>query len=60
MLRANPLTTGATVAMRVYRRSDLPKPGGERMRPTLSLFGGATPTDGQPVEIVVESFVYTP
>ena len=54
------LDTGATVATYVYRGSDVPKPGDERVRLNLWLFGGAAPSDGQPVEIVVESFAYTP
>ena len=47
-----------TVATYVYRGSRVPKPGDERVRLNLWLFGGAGPTDGQPVEIVVESFAY--
>jgi hypothetical protein len=54
------LAAGATVARSVYRGSDVPKPGDERVRLNLCLIGGAAPSDGQPVEIVVESFVFTP
>jgi hypothetical protein len=54
------LDTGATVATYVYRGADVPKPGDERVRLNLWLFGGAAPQDGQPVEIVVESFAFTP
>lgn len=49
-----------TVARLVYRGSDVPKPGDERVRPNLWLFGGAAPSHGQPVEIVVESFTFAP
>jgi hypothetical protein len=54
------LDTGAAVASYVYRGSDVPKPGDERVRLNLWLFGGAAPTNGQGVEIVVESFVFAP
>ena len=54
------LATGASVATYVYRGSDVPKPGDERVRLNLWLFGGTAPSDGQPVEIVVESFAYAP
>jgi hypothetical protein len=54
------LDTGATVATYVYRGSDVPKPGDERVRLNLWLFGGAAPSDGQPVEIVIESFAFAP
>jgi hypothetical protein len=50
----------AAVATHVYRGSDVPKPGHERVRLNLWLFGGAVPSDGQPVEIVVESFAFAP
>lgn len=52
--------TRATVARYVYRGTRVPKPGDERARRTLWLFGGAVPHDGQPVEIVVESFAFAP
>ena len=54
------LDTGAQVATYVYRGADVPKPGDERVRLNLWLFGGNAPTNGQPVEIVVESFTFTP
>ncbi len=54
------LDTGATVAAYVYRGADAPKPGDERVRLNLWLFGGAPPSDGAPVEVVVESFTFTP
>jgi hypothetical protein len=44
----------------LYRGSDVPKPGDERVRGNLWLFGGAAPSDGQPVEIVIESFAFAP
>jgi hypothetical protein len=49
-----------TVATYVYRGSGVPKPGGECVRRNLWLFGGTGPSDGQPVEIVAESFAYAP
>lgn len=54
------LDTGATVAAYSYVGTDVPKPGDERVRLNLWLFGGAAPTNGQPVEVVVESFVFAP
>ena len=54
------LDTGATVATYVYRGSDVPKPGDERVRLNLWLYGGSAPSDGQPVEIVVEAFTFAP
>lgn len=54
------LDTGATVATYVYRGSDVPKPGDERVRLNLWLYGGSAPSDGQPVEIVVEAFAFAP
>ena len=54
------LDTGATVASGVYSGTDVPRPGDERVRLNLWLFGGAAPSNGQPVEVVVESFAFTP
>lgn len=48
------------VATYVYRGSDVPKPGDERVRRNLWLFGGEGPSNGQQVEIVVESFADAP
>lgn len=50
----------AAVARHVYRGTSLSKPGDERLRPNLWLYGGAAPSDGQPVEIVVTSFAFAP
>jgi hypothetical protein len=44
----------------VYRGSDVPKPGDERVHLNLWLFGGAAPANGLGVEIVVESFAFAP
>lgn len=38
----------------------VPVPGGENPRINLWLFRGAAPTDGQPVEVIIESFSHTP
>ncbi len=43
-----------------YSGTDVPKPGDERVRLNLWLFNGSAPTDGQPVEVVVGSFAFTP
>lgn len=52
--------TGEIVATYLYRGTDVPKPGDERVRLNLWLYGGAPPMNGQPVEIVVESFTFAP
>ena len=48
------------LATYVYRGSDVPKPGDEGVRLNLWLFGRGAPSNGQPVEIVVESFADAP
>jgi hypothetical protein len=50
----------ALVATYVYRGTRVPKPGDERACPNLWRYGGAAPSDIQPVEIVVESFACAP
>lgn len=42
-----------------YDGPDVPVPGGENPRINLWLFGGQAPTDGQPVEVIVDSFTHT-
>ena len=54
------LDTGAVVASYTYTGADVPKPGDERVRLNLWLFNGAAPTNNLPVEVVVESFAFTP
>jgi hypothetical protein len=54
------LDTGATVFSCTYTGADVPKPGDERVHINLWLFGGAAPTNAQPVEVVVESFAFAP
>jgi hypothetical protein len=54
------LDTGAVIASYVYAGADVPSPRDERVRLNLWLFGGSAPLDGRPVEVVVESFVFTP
>ncbi|HEX3265650.1 MAG TPA: hypothetical protein VHR16_08265 [Candidatus Limnocylindrales bacterium] len=48
------------VAAYVYRGADLSKPRGDAARMNLWLDGGAPPSDVQPVEAVVETFLFTP
>lgn len=43
-----------------YTGLDIPEPGGENPRINLWLFRGAAPTNGQNVEVVFESFAFTP
>lgn len=54
------LDTNAVVASYTYAGSDVPIPGDERVRLNLWLFQGRAPMNGQPVEVVVESFAFTP
>lgn len=58
--RPSPRATTLLVATHLYRGTDVPKPGDERVRLNLWLFNGAAPMNGQPVEIVVESFAFAP
>jgi hypothetical protein len=51
---------GGRIATYTYTGSDVPTPGDERVRLNLWLFGGNPPTNGQPVEVIVESFAFTP
>lgn len=48
------------IAAYTYAGTDVPPAGDERVRLNLWLFGGTGPTDGQPVEIVIKSFTFTP
>lgn len=50
----------APYATFAYSGTDVPRPGDERVRLNLWLFGGRAPIDGQPVEVVVSSFRFTP
>jgi hypothetical protein len=43
-----------------YVGDDVPIPGGENPRINLWLFRGSTPTDGQPIEVVISDFSFTP
>jgi len=43
-----------------YVGSDVPVPGGENPRMNLWLFRGTAPASGQPVEIVISAFSWTP
>lgn len=52
--------SGAHIASASYAASDVPPSSDERVRLNLWLFEGRAPTDGQPVEIVVDSFTFTP
>ncbi len=51
---------GAQIASYSYAGADVPPSGDERVRLNLWLFQGAAPTDGQPVEVIIESFAFTP
>ena len=43
-----------------YRGSSVPVEGNENVRINLWLFNGAPPSDGNDVEVIVRSFVFTP
>jgi hypothetical protein len=52
--------TGSTIAAYSYAGSDVPTSRDERVRLNLWLFGGTPPADGQPIEVIVESFAFAP
>jgi len=51
---------GSVIASWSYVGSDVPVPGSENPRINLWLFRGAAPTDGQPIEVVIDRFAFTP
>ena len=53
-------SNGAPFASYTYAGADVPPSGDERVRLNLWLFNGTAPTDGQPVEVIIDSFVFTP
>ena len=53
------LDTGASQTF-TYTGADVPKPGDERVHLNLWLFGGAAPSNGAPVDVVIESFQFVP
>jgi len=53
-------SSGAPIASYTYVGSDVPTTADERVRLNLWLFGGDAPTDGQPVEVIITSFAFTP
>jgi hypothetical protein len=52
-------SSAASPASWTYTGSDVPVPGGEHARMNLWLYNGSAPTNGQPVEVVVQSFTVT-
>ena len=52
--------TGTTIAARTYLGADVPRPGDERVRLNLWLFGGSAPINGAAAEVVVSSFTFSP
>jgi hypothetical protein len=53
-------SSAASPSTWTYAGPDVPQPGGENARMNLWLFRGAAPSNGQPVEIVITSFAFTP
>jgi len=51
---------GNLIASYTYAGTDVPIPGDERVRLNLWLFQGQAPTDGQPAEVLVRSFAWSP
>lgn len=43
-----------------YAGPDVPRPGGENARMNLWLFRGTAPSNGQPAEVVITDFTFTP
>lgn len=58
--RGLPDNPGDAIATWTYTGADNPPPGGENARLNLWLMGGKPPSDGQAVEVIVESFRFTP
>ena len=54
------LDTNAIVYSYTYNGADVPRAGDERVHLNLWLFGGAAPSNGLPVDVVVESFAFAP
>lgn len=52
-------SAGAPIAAYTYAGSDVPVPGGENPRINLWLFRGAAPMNGQPAEVIFDSFRFT-
>jgi len=53
-------STGDQIAAYTYAGADVPVPGGENPRINFWLFRGAAPMNGQPTEVVFDSFRFTP
>ncbi|MEO6206747.1 MAG: glycoside hydrolase family 16 protein [Candidatus Limnocylindrales bacterium] len=51
---------GNIISSYSYAGPDVPPTGDERVRLNLWLFNGSAPTDGQPVEVIISSFAFTP
>jgi hypothetical protein len=52
--------SGAEIASYAYSGTDVPRPGDERVRLNLWLFGGSAPINGAAAEVVVSSFTFSP
>ena len=53
-------SSSASPATWAYGGPDTPQPGGENARMNLWLFRGQAPSNGQPIEIVITDFTFTP
>lgn len=53
-------STSAQPLTWTYGGPDVPQPGGENARMNLWQFRGQGPSDGQPIEIVITDFTFTP
>jgi hypothetical protein len=53
-------STGALIDSYVYTGTDVPRSGDERVHLNLWLFNGAAPTNGQPVDVILTGFTFTP
>jgi hypothetical protein len=53
-------SSAATPGSWSYAGPDVPQPGGENARMNLWLFRGQPPSNGQPIEIVITDFTFTP
>jgi hypothetical protein len=57
---ASPPTPGDLIESWTYSGSDVPPPGRGNARINLWLFNGVPPTNGQPLELIVRSFQFSP
>jgi hypothetical protein len=58
--QGSPAKPGEQIQAWTYSGADNPPPGAENTRLNLYLMNGSPPSDGKEIEVVVESFTFTP